>query len=155
VYLIIPIFGPFIMSAVLLGIGIATGVLRKQLEGLIQEAQTLKDEMGAKVTQMTQTQAVADLVTATIRSIELIKPEVKKLSQGWGALATEVGNVVKYVSGSLTKAELDEWDASGMDLENATNEWVNVYKKADMLRQFSGIKCATTIDEAIKTAKAA
>ena len=143
------------MKRLLLGVGTATGVLRKQLEGLVGEAQALKDEMGEKVTQMTHTESVAHLVTDTLTSIQLIKPEVKKLSLGWGALAAEVGNVLKYVSGSLTKAELNDWDASGMNLENAISEWMNVYKKADMLRQFSGIKSATTIGEAIESANKA
>lgn len=155
VYLIIPVFGPFIMAAVLLGVGTATGIMRKQLEGLIKEAEKLEEEMGGKVTQMNQTQRVAALVSDTVRSIELIKPEVKKLSQGWGALADEVGKVVKYVSGSRSQAELGNWDASGMDLETASSEWLNVYKKADSLRMFSGISCATSLDKAFDQAKPA
>ena len=155
VYLIIPVFGPFIMAAVLLGVGIATGVLRKQLGGLIEQAEALEKDMGAKVTQMRQTEVVANLITETIKDIELIKPEIKKLSKGWGALADEVGKVVKYVSGSLSKAELGNWDASGMDLENATSEWMNVYKKADSLRMFSTISCTPSLEEAIKNAEKA
>jgi hypothetical protein len=153
VYLVIPILGPFIMASILLSVGIATGVLRKQLDGIIAQSTELQSTMGKQVTQMAQTKTVAKLVTETLDDIKEVKPLIRNLSLGWGALASEVGAVVKYVSGSLTNAEKAEWDDSAMDLESATSQWGNVYKKADRLRQFSSIKCVKTIDEAILSAQ--
>lgn len=152
-YLLIPVFGPFVMAGVLIGVGVDYGLLKEKLKTKIKEAETKKEQAGTKATFFAAYTEAKSWTGKTFKDIEEALPLVEKLKSAWDALSSDLGDLSKIMGSSKGEALKEDWDFASIDLETAQKTWLDLKEQADQYRRFSDCKKADNVDELSKGMK--
>jgi hypothetical protein len=123
-YLLIPFFGPWIMSGVLVGVGGALGALRKKIWDKLEEAIRLNDELGPKEKFMAYYKYGQDSTGSTAKEVEKAAKLVEKLKNAWGKITSDLGDLNKRLLDDASKRSLTgDWDVAMIKLDTAKATW--------------------------------
>ncbi|MGI5291331.1 alpha-xenorhabdolysin family binary toxin subunit A [Nonomuraea polychroma] len=148
VYLVIPFFGPFIMSGVLLGVGIDLGLQVERIKEKVKRLEAEQNKLDTEQTFFADYKTGMQLTEQTAKDIAVVLPLVGKIAAAWSALTSDLehlnGALLKDAAGS---ALAEDWDFTSIDLETARETWRDLKKQADDYRRFA-------VAEPVETAEA-
>jgi hypothetical protein len=154
-YLAIPLFGPFIMAGVDIGVGTDLAITREKIKSKLMKA----DEIYAKIAEdelfMTQYKLGEGMVGQIVKDIGVIVPLLANLGSGWRTIAADVRSISDMLSvqGSA-QVTGEEWDNFIVTLNSSSEMWTLVRNKAEAF-QFNSVPKAISSVEEIRAAKAA
>jgi hypothetical protein len=136
-YLAIPLFGPFFMSGVLLGVGGALANLRNQIYTKIQEAEAINNELGPQLKFMALYKHGQDSTGATAKEIEAVLPLVERLKNAWATLTSDLNDLSRRLLADASQNSLTgDWDVANLRLETAKTTWQDLKIQAQQYLQF-------------------
>ncbi|MDT5271742.1 MAG: hypothetical protein QOH49_3928 [Acidobacteriota bacterium] len=146
-YLFIPIFGPFIMAGVLLGVGIDFGLLKEKIKNKIKEAEEQQKRADTKQTFFAAYTQAKDWTGKTAEDIKAVLPLVDKLKSAWDALSSDLKDLSVLMSSAQGESLNEEWDFASIDLQNGLKTWLDLKEQADQYRRFADCKKVDTVDQ--------
>jgi hypothetical protein len=146
-YLMIPIYGPFIMSGVLLSVGTALGALRNTIYSKIQEAVKVDKELGPMLKFMALYEYGQKSTAKTAEDIKAVLPLVEKLKTAW----TELTSNLTELSTKLLEPKVltGAWDLAALNVDTAKATWQDLKILAEKYLRFQ-LGRADELDEAMK-----
>ncbi len=149
-YLAIPFFGWFIMAGVLSGVGGALGTLRRKIGEKLQEAEKLGEELGPKEKFMSYYQYGQDTTFKTAKEVEAAAVLVKKVSDAWGKITSDLTDLNTRLLASANESSLaGDWDIAGLRLETASQTWQDLKVDAEQYLRHQ-LRRADDLDDAMK-----
>ena len=145
-YLIIPIFGPFIMAGVLIGVGTDYGLDVENLKGEVKKLELAESQLTTAQSFYDRYQAAKNKTKQTVDDITGVLPLVAKLALAWSAIASDLTDLVKVMEQADKDVLTSDWDFTSIDLEIAQNTWADLAVQADQYRRFGVAEKAIDVD---------
>lgn len=152
-YLVIPLFGPFILAGVDIGVGIDLANTRAEISSCVDKAKLLNDSLDTKERFQTYYTNAMNAVTDMVDRCENIAPRLERVGLGWRAIAKDLDSIVTTLSDSGRNFIKDEdWFNFTSTLKTAQNTWENVGKRADHFRTIAQPMPSQDADSLMKDA---
>lgn len=139
VYLFIPIFGPFILAGIDLGVGIDLALTRKKMAEKLGEIEAYNAKLSVNARFIGAYTTANTGFDSVVKQITRIAPRVETLGKAWRAIASDLANVRKVLS-TEGKVSLkgENWSNFVVVLDNARKGWARIAGQADHFRKFGG-----------------
>ncbi|MEQ4722389.1 hypothetical protein [Nonomuraea sp. B19D2] len=148
VYLVIPVFGPFIMAGVLIGVGIDLGLQVERIKEKVKKLEAVRSKLGIEQKFFAEYKTGMDLTQKTKEDLTIVQPLVAKIAAAWNALTSDLKDLrQELLKDAEDNALAEEWDLASLDLETARKTWRALEQQADRYRNFAVAKSVETAEE--------
>lgn len=153
VYLIIPVFGPFILAGVDIGVGVDLAHVRADIESKVAEQKLINDKLGLAERFVTYYTNGQSLVSAIAKAINNILPKLDTLGRSWRAIGKDLRRIADTLNeDGASQINGEDWNNLVATLGAAKKGWVEIGTRADRFRTFAQPDVAKSVDDLLKKA---
>jgi len=153
VYLVIPMFGPFILAGVDIGVGIDLAKVREKISTLQKEITAYRKKINTTERFQGYYTNGKEIVGDIAEKIEKVAPKLEAVGKGWRAMAKDLDYIVQSLSDhGRSQIAAEDWFNFVNTLDTSRNTWKRVAGMANHFRLVAEPVAAKTPEELTRKA---